>query len=403
MSTATLNGYWEIDQLDSGILVAIELSGRGCPAYHLRYDAGSSREEAGEHGVAHLVEHLMFSAGMTDAENYRVWVEERGGYANAFTWLDSSEYHATLPLDGMIDALRFEACRRRQLPTEGMQACRTELDVIDAEARDRRADLNWVWEEELRSVIFQPNDAYSHSTLGDPKTLRSLDWHVVEDFHRRHYAQAAPLIAVAASTSPALVRDCIAVAFSDVHPSPLPPVPHQPFRAAHADRRAGAAGSMGVIAWEVPPAGTNGHHAADLVGDLLIGGFDNRLDAVFEDASDFGFRLFSWRKTAVAVIWWLTGIGPLSPSHEEVAMTLLAAPIPTLADIRSAMAADRVREIRLGEDAGQRAQRALELMAVGADPNRPPQASIDEVAAEFDALRYRPMATMVLREEPSRL
>ena len=102
--------------LDNGLTVLLRES-RRAPVVELQIWAsvGSADERAGEEGLAHFHEHMLFKGterrGVGEVAGD---IEGLGGHINAYTSFDQTVYHATLPsdawregLDVLVDAVRF--------------------------------------------------------------------------------------------------------------------------------------------------------------------------------------------------------------------------------------------------------------------------------------------------------
>ena len=102
--------------LDNGLTVLLRESHRA-PVVELQIWAsvGSADERAGEEGLAHFHEHMLFKGterrGVGEVAGD---IEGLGGHINAYTSFDQTVYHATLPsdawregLDVLVDAVRF--------------------------------------------------------------------------------------------------------------------------------------------------------------------------------------------------------------------------------------------------------------------------------------------------------
>src|SRR5829696_82689 len=63
---------------------------------NVTYFVGSKHEGAGETGMAHLLEHLLFK-GTPKTPNVPQALTERGARPNGTTWLDRTNYFETLP------------------------------------------------------------------------------------------------------------------------------------------------------------------------------------------------------------------------------------------------------------------------------------------------------------------
>ncbi|HEX5335577.1 MAG TPA: insulinase family protein, partial [Propionicimonas sp.] len=108
-------------------------------AVNLWYDVGSRDERPGEHGWAHLFEHLMFSGSdhVRTGEHLNL-LQSLGGAVNATTWFDRTNYFETLPVGALELALWMEADRLATLPAHlDEHSVDTQREVVKEEKRQR--------------------------------------------------------------------------------------------------------------------------------------------------------------------------------------------------------------------------------------------------------------------------
>ena len=105
------------EKLKNGLDVILHSDNR-VPLVHvtLHYRVGSSYEQPGKSGLAHLFEHMMFqgSENVGKAEHGRQ-VDSVGGRWNASTSKDRTNYFETVPSNALELALWLEADRMRSL------------------------------------------------------------------------------------------------------------------------------------------------------------------------------------------------------------------------------------------------------------------------------------------------
>ena len=82
----------------------------GMVAVNLLYDVGSSDEDPTKTGLAHLMEHLMFS-GTKHVKKFDEMLQRAGGDSNAWTSMDVTNYYDILPCHNIETALWLESER----------------------------------------------------------------------------------------------------------------------------------------------------------------------------------------------------------------------------------------------------------------------------------------------------
>ncbi|MEO5768670.1 MAG: pitrilysin family protein, partial [Polyangia bacterium] len=121
-------------RLENGLeIITVPDPGARSVSYLTVYRVGSRDENAaaGETGLAHLFEHLMFTGterGKTGG-NFDEQIEGMGGSSNAQTYYDFTSYIDEVPPDGLDRAIRLEAERMVNLDLAAKQVT-NERDVV---------------------------------------------------------------------------------------------------------------------------------------------------------------------------------------------------------------------------------------------------------------------------------
>ena len=101
------------------------------------YDVGSKDDPAGKSGFAHLFEHLMFkSTKNLKSEMFDRLTEDVGGYNNASTWDDLTNYYEVVPSNYLETLLWAESDRMTNLNVNE-ENFKSERDVVKEEFRQR--------------------------------------------------------------------------------------------------------------------------------------------------------------------------------------------------------------------------------------------------------------------------
>jgi len=158
-------------------------------AYHTYFNVGSSDEVEGKTGLAHLFEHMMFKrTDKYDDQHFSKTLEAAGGPdLNAWTWLDITAYHVSLPKHQLPLIVDLEATR--------MDGLIIDKDQLDAERevvlneRRYRVDNSpeGAMNEQLWALAFETN-RYHWPTIGWAEDIKG---YTVEDcmaFYRSYYA-----------------------------------------------------------------------------------------------------------------------------------------------------------------------------------------------------------------------
>ncbi|MFN9544436.1 MAG: M16 family metallopeptidase [Alphaproteobacteria bacterium] len=109
----------------------------GNVAVHVWYEVGYKDDPAGLSGFAHLFEHIMFKATRNmPSETFDRLTEDVGGFNNASTWDDFTNYYAVVPANQLERILWAEADRMGSLVVD-QATFASERDVVKEEFRQR--------------------------------------------------------------------------------------------------------------------------------------------------------------------------------------------------------------------------------------------------------------------------
>lgn len=151
---------------------------------------GSRHESAGQTGLAHLFEHLMFegSEHVAEGEHFEVLMGH-GGRCNATTSFDRTNYYESVPSGVAELSLWLEADRHtRLLPAVTQANVDNQRDVVVEEKRQRYD--NQPYGDALEAIcagIFPSMHPYRHTPIGSMADLQAASLDTVRDFYREHY------------------------------------------------------------------------------------------------------------------------------------------------------------------------------------------------------------------------
>lgn len=152
------------------------------------YKVGSADEAAGESGIAHLLEHLMFKGTKTtESGEFSKKIARNGGQENAFTSYDYTAYFQTIARDRLEMVMKYEANRMTNLSITAEQVV-PERDVV-LEERRSRVDNNPGAQlgEQVNATLFT-NYPYRRPIIGWEHEIAALDLERIKAFYRKHYA-----------------------------------------------------------------------------------------------------------------------------------------------------------------------------------------------------------------------
>ena len=174
-------------------------------AVNIWYDVGSSDEEQGRTGFAHLFEHVMFQGSAHVASGQHIaLLQAAGAVVNATTWFDRTNYFETLPTGGLDLALWLEADRMGTLLDALTQEnLDTQREVVKEEKRQRYDNVPYGDVMELLNALTFPADhPYGHTTIGSMEDLDAATLEDVHAFFRRHYVPNNAVLSIVGDVEP---------------------------------------------------------------------------------------------------------------------------------------------------------------------------------------------------------
>src|ERR1700690_1037427 len=247
------------------------------------YHVGSKDERPGRTGFAHLFEHLMFKgAAHVGADEHSRIIEAVGGFDNASTGDDTTNYFETFPSDSLERVLWLEADRMGSLNADDANF-KSERQVVEEERRVRVDNQPYgSIEEDLRAAAFTVH-GYHHTPIG---SIADLDKATLEDvrafFNTYYKPNNATLVIVGDFNSDQALswsRKYFEGIPASAGPIPRPNTP-EPVQTAERDVAKSYTNTplpAVVIGYKIPARYTPDSYALDLASNILAGGESSRL------------------------------------------------------------------------------------------------------------------------------
>ncbi len=279
----SLNIPFKEFQLDNGLRVLMS-EDHAAPviAVVVYYDVGSRNEVKGRSGFAHLFEHMMFqgSENVGKAQHFQ-YIENNGGFLNASTHADYTNYYNFLPANQLELALWLEADRMRSLKVTAVNL-KNQKDAVKEEKRlsiDNQAYYPAL--TKMDEAIFR-NWTNAHSSIGSMADLNAATLKDVKDFFRTYYAPNNAVLVIAGDIDPAKTESLVRKYFASIPRQAAPPsvdvtepfetvLPKAVAEDTHAEVPALA------IAWKLPPRRSPDSYAIEMVKAVLFDGASSRL------------------------------------------------------------------------------------------------------------------------------
>jgi zinc protease len=168
-------------------VVSVQDNSSPTVSIHVWYNVGGKNDPVGRSGFAHLFEHLMFKStrNMPNEKMDRL-TEDVGGFNNASTWPDYTNYYEVVPSNHLETLLWAESDRMSNLNVNEANFL-SERKVVQEEYRTRVLNqpygrLYWF----LDDVTFQKHP-YRRGVIGDLDQLEAATRADAEKFYKEYY------------------------------------------------------------------------------------------------------------------------------------------------------------------------------------------------------------------------
>ena len=181
------------------------------------YDVGSVDDPAGRSGFAHLFEHIMFKATRNmPSETFDRLTEDVGGYNNASTYDDFTNYYEVVPANHLRRVLWAEADRMGSLVVNEA-TFDSERDVVKEELRQRV--LASPYGRLFYLLLPQVNYAvhpYGRPGIGSIEDLDAATVDDVRQFHEQYYRPDNAILVVSGNFNQAELDAWVDEYFGDI-------------------------------------------------------------------------------------------------------------------------------------------------------------------------------------------
>jgi zinc protease len=266
-------------------LKVILLEEHSVPVINLQiwYHVGSKDELPGHTGFAHLFEHLMFkgSAHVGPDEHSRI-IEAVGGFDNAETNDDSTDFFETFPSNYLERVLWLEADRMGSLNVDEANFT-SERQVVEEERRVRVDNQPYgLIEEDLRAAAFTVH-GYHHTAIGSIEDLNRATLEDVRAFHDTYYKPNNATLVIVGDFDSSRALSWAKKYFEGIpasaKPIPRRDTPESPQTAERIVRKSYSNTPLPavVIGYKMPARYAPDAYPLDLASNILAGGESSRL------------------------------------------------------------------------------------------------------------------------------
>jgi zinc protease len=214
--------------LDNGMKVLVKQDHRApVVVSQVWYKAGSSYEQNGSTGVAHVLEHMMFKGTDKYGPNeFSRIISENGGRENAFTGKDYTAYFQQLEKSRLPIAMELEADRMANLNLSAEEFAK-EIQVVMEERRMRTDDKPKSKTYEQFIAAAYVSSPYHHPIIGWMDDLKNMTVHDAQNWYNNWYAPNNATLVVVGDVDPQQVLSMAKKHFGKLPAAEVPTVKPQ--------------------------------------------------------------------------------------------------------------------------------------------------------------------------------
>ena len=154
----------------------------------LEVQVGSLMDPKNRQGLAHFLEHMLFLGNekYPEVDDFSGYLDSHGGYSNAFTGEDRTNYHFEVQHDALEGALdRFSQFFIS--PLFSPEYSDREMNAVDSEHQKNLQQDDWR-EYQLFKEFYRKNHPANHFATGDLETLKGVKQEEFIKFYKTYYS-----------------------------------------------------------------------------------------------------------------------------------------------------------------------------------------------------------------------
>ena len=248
-------------------------------AVDVMYNVGSRDEHPDHTGMAHLFEHLMFG-GSVNIPDFDAELTAAGGYSNAWTTNDFTNFYELLPAVNIETALWLESDRMLSLAFSD-KALEVQRQVVIEEFKQVCLNRPYGDSDHLLRAMVYKEHPYRYPVIG--KEFDHIEQVTQDDVRRwfhAHYAPDNAVLSVSGNIPHDRMTELAYKWFNSIPSRDIPrrhlPAEPEPTGARLTEASGNVPRTTITIAYPMAAYGKEGYAAADAITDILSNGRSSR-------------------------------------------------------------------------------------------------------------------------------
>ena len=254
--------------------------------------AGGRDELAGEHGIAHLIEHMAFKGTKRRTARQVVEaIEDVGGYLNAGTGSENTSYYARVLKDDVSLALDVLADILTEPLIDAEELIREQNVVVQEIGAALDAPDQLVWDHLLNAIY--PDQPLGRNILGTPQTVTAFRPDDLRGYLARTYRAPRMVVAAAGAIEHAQIVEEAERLFGGFSAEGTDIATPARFTTARKLESRDTEQVHLAFAFEGPAQGDRRTHTLRVLSTLLGGGMSSRLFQEVREKRGLCYSIFS--------------------------------------------------------------------------------------------------------------
>ena len=235
------------------------------------YLVGADETPAGFPGMAHAQEHMAFR-GCSDLSGDQIAAiyAELGGFGNADTEQDITQYYTTLPAADLDIALRVDAACMQDMQDSQTEWAQ-EKGAIEQEVARDLSNPTYKFITRVNEDMFA-GTPYSHDPLGTKDSFDSTSGEMLRNFYKTWYAPNNAILVIAGAVDPNAVLAEVKQYYGKIERKELPPRPQielAPVKSESFTLPSNLPYLLAFIAYRMPGTDSPDFAAVHILSDVL--------------------------------------------------------------------------------------------------------------------------------------
>lgn len=260
--------------LKNGITVLFEPRNLPVVSFSISNKFGATYETEDIKGIAHVIEHLLFTGTETRThEDISREIEKKGGILNAFTSNDLTSYWFKLPAEHLISGMDILVDMLKN-PSFNPEKFEKEKKVILEEIKMYHdMPQRHIYDKIVGNLYENP---FGVGVIGTKETVSSLSRDFVKDYFKKHYSPENFIVTIVGQADIEKVCDYLEKEFEKENKK-IPGAEIKKINKSSTEERSGLDQAHYMIAMHSPSAEDKKRYVLEVLDAFLANGMSSRL------------------------------------------------------------------------------------------------------------------------------